>query len=99
MRDTVHRFIVAYDIALDPRRNRIAKILESYGDRIQYSVFLLDLKTAKMVRLHAALRAHIDTNTDSILICDLGPIDHGGLSRISFVGLQRTITGQGPLIL
>jgi hypothetical protein len=54
---------------------------------------------AKMVRLHAASRAHIDTETDSVLVCDLGPLNHGGLNRISFVGLERTITGQGPLVL
>jgi CRISPR-associated protein Cas2 len=53
--DNVHRFLIAYDIVSDHRRNRIAHTLESYGDRIQYSVFIVDAKPAKIVRLRAAL--------------------------------------------
>lgn len=97
--DAAHRFLLAYDIADDPRRTRVAKILESYGDRIQYSVFIIDVKPARLVRLRTALLRVIDAVDDSVLICDLGPISHGGLTRISYLGLPRTFTGQGPLIL
>lgn len=99
MSDPAHRFIVAYDVRLDARRARIAKVLESYGDRIQYSVFIVDAKRAKMLRLKAALRSHMNVASDSVLICDLGPHGHGGLERIAYVGLERTITGQDPLLL
>ena len=99
MSESPHRFIVAYDIADDPRRNRIAKLLQSYGDRIQFSVFLIDARPAKMVRLRATLRLHLDPGTDSVLVCDLGPHTHGGLRRISYLGLERTITGHDPLVL
>lgn len=97
--DSAHRFLVAYDVVHDPRRNRVAKTLESYGDRVQYSVFLVDVKPARMVRLRTALRRTIDMETDSVLICDLGPVAHGGLRRISYLGLPRAVTGQGPLVL
>lgn len=97
--DSAHRFLIAYDVVHDPRRNRVAKTLESYGDRVQYSVFLVDVKPAKIVRLRSALRRAIDVETDSVLICDLGPVSHGGLTRISYVGIPRAVTGQGPLIL
>lgn len=96
--DTVHRFVIAYDVKLDGRRNRIAKTLESYGDRIQYSVFLVDVKPARFLRLRSALGALIDPATDSVLVCELGPLNHGGTARIQFVGLERTYTGQGPLV-
>lgn len=97
--DTAHRYIVAYDVADDRRRSQIAKTLESYGDRVQYSVFIVDVKPAKYVRLRAVLGrlAHLDS--DSVLFCDLGPVSHGGLNRITYLGLPRTVTGQGPLIL
>lgn len=98
-RDVAHRFIIAYDIANDPRRTRVAKTLETYGDRIQFSVFIVDIKPAKLARLRASLLRLIDADTDSVLICDLGPLSHGGLTRINFLGLPRTVTGQGPLIL
>ncbi len=38
------RWLIAYDISLDERRTRIAHLLESYGDRVQYSVFVVDLR-------------------------------------------------------
>lgn len=97
--DSAHRFVVAYDVRSDVRRTRVAKTLESYGDRIQYSVFLLDVNPAKLIRLKAAVRGRLDLATDSVLICDLGPLASGGLRRIQFVGQERSFTGQGPLVL
>jgi len=31
--------VIAYDITDDKRRRKLAKFLEGYGDRVQYSVF------------------------------------------------------------
>ncbi|RRR69995.1 MAG: CRISPR-associated endonuclease Cas2 [Candidatus Viridilinea halotolerans] len=36
-------YIISYDISVDRRRTRIAKILEGHGQRVQYSVFECDL--------------------------------------------------------
>jgi CRISPR-associated protein Cas2 len=41
-RNDVRRFLVAYDIPSDRRRERLAKCLERHGDRVQYSVFVID---------------------------------------------------------
>jgi CRISPR-associated protein Cas2 len=95
--DTAHRFVIAYDIADDLRRTRVAKLLESYGDRIQYSVFIVEIKPARLLRLQAGLRRLIDRDTDSVLVCDLGPTAFGAQSRMSFIGIERVVTGQGPL--
>lgn len=97
--DSVHRFLIAYDISDDPRRSRVAKALESYGDRIQYSVFLVDAKPAKLLRLRAALRRVMDLDGDCALICDLGPLSYGGRRRMEFIGHPPDYTGEGPLIL
>ena len=35
--------IAAYDISDDGRRSRVAALLQAHGDRIQKSVFLLDV--------------------------------------------------------
>ncbi|MBO0854252.1 MAG: CRISPR-associated endonuclease Cas2 [Nocardia sp.] len=99
MSDKVHRYILAYDVAHDAHRTRVAKTLESYGDRIQYSVFLVDAKPAKMVRLRAAVTAAIELATDSLLVADLGPLSSDGGKRIQFVGITRRFLDQGPLIL
>jgi len=97
--DSVHRFLIAYDISDDPRRSRVAKTLESYGDRIQYSVFLVDAKPAKLLRLRAVLRQVMDLNVDCALICDLGPLSYGGRRRMEFLGHPPQYTDEGPLIL
>lgn len=99
MNDKVHRYVLAYDVASDARRVRVAKTLESYGDRLQYSVFLVDTKPARMVRLKTAIAAHIELATDSLLVCDLGPLSGEGSRRIDFLGARRTFTGHGPLVL
>jgi len=96
--DRVHRFIVAYDVASDARRVRVATTLSSYGDRVQYSVFLVDMKPAKLVRLRAAVVAHLDLVTDSVLVCNLGPLGKDDSARIEVIGAARRFTGQGPMI-
>jgi CRISPR-associated protein Cas2 len=96
--DTTHRYLICYDVASDLRRERLANLLQSYGDRIQYSVFLLDAKPAKLVRLRADMRQAIDSEADSILICSLGPLADSGIRRIEFVGRQRPLTSHGALI-
>ncbi|MCT2587561.1 CRISPR-associated endonuclease Cas2 [Actinophytocola sp. S1-96] len=75
MSDTVHRYILAYDVTSDTRRTRVAKTLESYGTRLPYSVFLIDAKPAKIVRLKLTVTTQLDQTTDSLLICDLGPLE------------------------
>lgn len=64
--------LVAYDIPDDRRRTRIATVLESYGDRVQYSVFLIQLSQVKVARLRRRLIELMEPGADSILICDLG---------------------------
>lgn len=96
--ERVNRFIVSYDIADDARRTRVAKTLESYGDRIQYSVFIVDVKPAKLVRLHSAVQRLMDNVVDSLMICDLGPVAGEAPGRMTIVGRRRPLTGDGPLI-
>ncbi|MDR2527359.1 MAG: CRISPR-associated endonuclease Cas2 [Rickettsiales bacterium] len=42
------RFLICYDVADDSLRNKIVKILESYGERVQYSVFEFNLNPARV---------------------------------------------------
>ncbi|MDD7389509.1 MAG: CRISPR-associated endonuclease Cas2 [Lachnospiraceae bacterium] len=48
-------YVVSYDITEDKRRNKIAKLLEGYGRRVQYSVFECRINEKKMKVLYAAL--------------------------------------------
>ena len=48
-------YVVSYDIASDRRRNKIAKTLEGYGTRIQYSVFECRLTEKKYKEMYRKL--------------------------------------------
>jgi len=97
-REGARRYLVCYDIPDDRRRNRIAKKLESYGDRIQYSVFVVDVKPARLVRLRSDLRTLIIPSEDSILLCDLGPLTSDWDGRFGFIGVDRPITSNTSII-
>lgn len=61
-------YIIAYDIADNKRRLRVAKTLESWGYRIQESVFQLRLDIATLARVRSRLSALISDSEDVIHI-------------------------------
>lgn len=83
----------------DLRRTKVAKTLESYGDRVQYSVFVVDIRPAKLVRLRTLLTALIDQSTDSVLFGNLGTLRESRSTSLDIIGRSRQITGHGPAIL
>lgn len=48
-------YLVSYDIASDHLRNKVAKVLEGYGQRVQYSVFECDLTEKRYKELYQKL--------------------------------------------
>ena len=48
-------YVVSYDITSDRLRNKIAKILEGYGLRVQYSVFECHLTEKEYTELYRKL--------------------------------------------
>ncbi len=48
-------YLISYDIAVDKRRTKIAKLLEGFGQRVQYSVFECDLTTKQYAELRRKL--------------------------------------------
>jgi CRISPR-associated protein Cas2 len=48
--------VVAYDIEDDRRRARIARTLEGYGERVQYSVFECEIEERHLQRLVRTLQ-------------------------------------------
>ena len=58
--------IAAYDVREDARRARLAAMLQSYGDRIQKSVFLLRVEPESLEVLNVRAAGIIDTAVDSL---------------------------------
>ncbi len=67
------RYLVSYDIADPKRLRRVAKICESFGTRIQYSVFECPLDDLRLEKLKDSLHTTINHDEDQILFISLGP--------------------------
>lgn len=65
-----HWFLVAYDVADDKRLRRVAKTLEGYGVRCQYSIFRCSMSDREAERLRWEL-AKIMAADDSLLLLRL----------------------------
>lgn len=65
-------FLVIYDISNDKRRNKISKVLEGYGKRVQYSAFECFLNSTKYNKL----------------LRDLGKTAIGGMIMSGFIHFQ-----------
>jgi CRISPR-associated protein Cas2 len=59
-------YIVTYDIPCDKRRRKIAKLLEGYGQRVQYSVFECVLADSKYQELKQRLKRRVKLSEDSV---------------------------------
>lgn len=58
--------VAAYDIREDGRRSRVAAILQSWGDRVQKSVFLIDVSKEELIDVRDRLAAIMDLDVDSL---------------------------------
>ena len=58
--------VISYDISEDKRRTKIHKILKSYGQWMQFSVFECELTGAQYAKLRSRLSKLIKPNEDSI---------------------------------
>jgi CRISPR-associated protein Cas2 len=82
-------FLVSYDVADDKRRTKIAAILSGYGQRLQFSVFVVLASAAQHARLRGELDDAIVASDDQVLLVDLGPAD--GRGSESFDALGRPV--------
>jgi CRISPR-associated protein Cas2 len=98
MSESVRRLLVAYDISSDKRRDKVAVALQSYGERVQYSVFVVDGKPADFVRMRSALGKLIEESEDRILICDLGSRE-AAKERVSYLGREVSLTGDSSALI
>lgn len=60
--------VITYDIPVDRRRVKLAKILLDYGERVQYSVFECDLSGKQLTDLLAEIEGVMDEEADSVRV-------------------------------
>lgn len=93
--------VLSYDVdttdaAGAKRLRKVAKICESYGCRVQNSVFELIVDPAQLVTLKAQLTQTIDAARDSVRLYRLGS---NWKPRIESLGRQLRLEQDGVMIL
>ena len=85
-------FVVSYDVPEDKRRTKIHKVLKSYGQWVQYSVFECSLTETQYAKLRSRLAKVIKPEEDSILFFSLCACCQRKIDRIGGeVPADRTI--------
>jgi CRISPR-associated protein Cas2 len=80
------RVVVAYDIRDDRRLRRVHLVCRSWGEPLQYSVFICDLTPVERVELLTDLAEEINQAVDSIVLIDLGEAEGRGTECFQFLG-------------
>jgi CRISPR-associated protein Cas2 len=74
--------VVSYDIPEDKRRTKIHKVLKSYGQWMQFSVFECELTEVEYAKLRSRLSKLIKPDQDSVRFYFLCRCCHGKVERI-----------------
>ena len=93
--------LVTYDVRTSTRDGqrrlrRVARACQDYGQRVQFSVFEIELDPAGWTRLKARLEAIIEPAEDSLRFYYLGA---NWTRRVEHVGAKPATDFSGPLIL
>ena len=93
--------LVTYDVSTlsdggKKRLRRVARACQDYGQRVQFSVFEIEIDPAGWTRLKARLEAVIDPVQDSLRYYYLGA---NWTRRVEHFGAKPATDFSGPLIL
>ncbi|MGH2763642.1 MAG: CRISPR-associated endonuclease Cas2 [Thermoleophilaceae bacterium] len=85
------RYLLAYDIRKPKRLRRVHQVAMTFGQPLQYSVFVCDLTKVELISLRGALLEEMKTDEDSVSIFDLGPPTGRGVECIEFMGTRHSL--------
>jgi CRISPR-associated protein Cas2 len=93
--------LVSYDVSTQDkagarRLRQIAKACLNLGQRVQLSVFEIEVEPAQWVKLKAELMSIIDPTADSLRFYHLGK---NWQSKVEHVGAKAVLDLNAPLIL
>jgi CRISPR-associated protein Cas2 len=93
--------IVTYDVrTVDPggaaRLRRVAKACRDFGQRVQFSVFEIEVDPGQWATLKATLQRLIEPENDSLRFYYLGT---NWQRRVEHVGAKPAVDLNGPLII
>ncbi len=93
--------LVSYDVATSTeggarRLRRVARACQDFGQRVQYSVFEIEVDAAQWTLLKRRLISVIDTEVDSLRFYFLG---NNWERRIEHIGEKESVDFNAPLIV
>jgi CRISPR-associated protein Cas2 len=71
MSEGVLSYLICYDVTDSKRRQRLAKLLDGYGCRVQYSVYEAVLNRVLFDKLAERIESVMDAETDRVAIYPL----------------------------
>jgi len=85
------RYLVAYDVSDAARLRRTFRLMNGYGDAVQYSLFVCDLSEVERQLMRERLSAVINLKVDRVLIVDLGAADSRLAASFDVLGRQLAV--------
>ena len=85
------KYIVSYDISDDKRRRKFVKIIEDYGIRWQFSVFLCEFTVAEKKEFNTKIKKVINSKKDSVISIPTSPQTLERTEVIGVVDLTKSI--------
>jgi CRISPR-associated protein Cas2 len=92
------RYLVSYDISNPKRLRLVARALEGFGVRLQYSVFECSLDAMRMAGLKAKLQPILKHDEDQVLFVSLGPSSNDASLIIEAMGLPYLVRTRVTII-
>lgn len=84
------RFLICYDISHPKRLRRVAKLMEGYGSRLQFSVFECPLDKMRLAEVRSKLFEILHQEEDQVLFVSLGQETADTHLIIEAIGLPYT---------
>lgn len=93
--------LVSYDVSItneggSRRLRRIAKVCQDYGQRVQFSVFEIEVDPARWVAIRQKLCDLMNPDVDSLRFYFMGS---KWQEKIEHIGAKPAIDLHGPLVL
>ena len=86
-----HFYVIAYDIGDDRRRDKVVKVLEKVGTRVNFSVFECMLTEVQYNKVYSQLEKIVVRREDKVIIY---PICTECYARIDYIQVNKV---NGPI--
>ncbi len=90
--------MVSYDVCDPKRLRRVARTMEGFGVRLQYSVFECPLDGVRLAKLKGELQRLLNHDEDRVLFVSLGASSNDASLVIDAMGLPYQVRSRVTII-